>query len=244
MSYSHRGSHYYCHLTKQRFPFQKTRDGADQRRALAEMLSAQERIKAATNQRAMRELGRPASPTELVSGFAPPDTRTVAERVAEDAVHIGQPKHNPDKNPYSKAIADLRAVRPLLPTERAGHERRIESLKQKARDWDTRRAAEREREAIQNSPDVQAARSDAQALITLLSVRADVPQQWLNEARERLAFLEQTGNTGAYWAGVEAFEAEREQHRAAKLAELEEQKQAVAEAIDDVQSDRPPSDSE
>lgn len=240
MSYSFRGSHYHCHLTGKNFTFRRTPDGKEQRRALAELLTAQQSVRDAANQRAQAELGRPATEREIRFGFDPPDHRSTAERVNAEVVHIRQPTVDPNRNPFAKPIADLQALRPPLAGDRLRLEKRIAVLQQQHDEWEVQRAADRQREAILNSPDVQAAISDGRALITLLSPRGDVPQSWLNQARQRLADLERgTLDPKAYWASVEAFEAEREQHKAAKLAELEEQKQTVESQIDAVRHDRP-----
>ena len=215
------------HLTKKEYHFERDNDGSSRRRAVADLEYDNRAVIDATNERAIKTLGRSLTMREIREGNWLPDQRTTRERVTEDGQMI-QPQQS-DGNPFADHIAALRAKQAHDTSPKLGE--RISMFEAKSAEWETQRAAEQEREARLNSPDVRFWLAEAGASIALLEVRRDIPQEWVDRAKLLRDSLKETGDVETYKREMVAFENERNHVRETKASELDDKaKELRAEA--------------
>jgi len=229
MSYSHRpGNKLRSHLTGKEYPFVKDRDGRSKREAVAKLTADDTSVRAANNERAAPVLNRELTETEHRTGNWIPDTRTTKEKVAQDAVHKSQPKHDPDRNHHAEYAAELETkLSRATAREKPGIQRRLDILRQSAAEFDTRLAERKSREAHRSSPAFTDAVVYGQAWIARLETNGSIPQEWVDGARARIEALNLTGDVDAFWKANDAFEAERQTTLKQKTAALDAEAAAV-----------------
>lgn len=148
-------------ITQRTYPWQKDPDGSSKRTALRQL----ETDDLAATQLAEERAGRKLSLRELIQGVPPEDTRTTLERVQQDGKFISSPLRDPDANPYTKWLADLRKQVVRTEAEREARERRIEQATVCEAEWQEKRDAEKALEAQKAA--AQSDLADAQANILL-----------------------------------------------------------------------------
>lgn len=235
-----RGDKYIDPVSKREYPFKKTPDRSDQARALRELIADQQKLRAAADARSIAERGKPLTDREFLDGgFVPPDPRPRRQQITEDAEHTTSVRRDPDANPYSSLLEQLRSDRPLLASDKAQLARKIEAIEQKSNAWEAKRAAHREQAAKFETSEYQTALSLASATLTLVSTRPDVPEALVQASRAALENLEKTGDVAAYYAAEDAIDAALAALKAEKLAALQEQQKQLDEHFDNVRHDRP-----
>ncbi|MEX0677104.1 MAG: hypothetical protein WD063_08520 [Pirellulales bacterium] len=202
-------------LTGREYHFERDRDGSSRRNAVSALESDNQAIIEAANERAVKSIGRSLTLREIKDGNWLPDARSVREKIAEYG-QTTQPQQS-DENPFAAHIATLR--------EKQAHNpklaERIGLFEAKSAEWEQQQSAQRERDARLNHPDVRYWSADATALIALLDVRSDIPQEWVDRAHGLYDRLQETGDVETYKRDMVAFEAERESVRDTKARELD-----------------------
>src|SRR5690606_24402482 len=110
---------------------QKTPDGSDKRRAIAEMQAHNQAIREAAQARATATIGRTLTEREIIRGDWLPDNRSPRQRVEEDHTYTPQPVHEPDRNYFrerQRALED-KLARTSDRRERASLKRHIDFAK-------------------------------------------------------------------------------------------------------------------
>lgn len=249
MSYSLRenatGGTAKSHLTGKSVSWVRDRAGINKRAALAELKQHDQQVREATQARATAAgINRPLTESEHRKGFEV-DTRTVREKVTQDATHRTSSRGDESRNPHAQRIAELEAklATAFQPKDRARLQKRLDIAHAESTKWEAKRAEKLAWEARMNSMPVKDALADAGAWLARLETSPTVPQSWVNDARKRLADLRLTGNTESYWEATFAFEKVREQvlgeRAAAADAEALKHRAEAAEIRREKASDHP-----
>jgi len=102
------GGNFTSEITHKVYRFLPSRDGSDKKRAKRELDADHAQIKTALTDR----LGREPTPKEMRNGVQPTDSRTLRERIAEDASIVSSPKRDPEVNPYTDRLVELQNQHP------------------------------------------------------------------------------------------------------------------------------------
>jgi hypothetical protein len=222
-------------LTGREYHFKRDRDGSSRRMATAQLESDNRAVINAANERAIKQLGRSLSMREIRDGNWIPDSRPMAQKVAEDAQHVRQSPYDADENPFAGHLEQLRAKQAHDKSPTLA--KRIELYQAKSDEWQRIRSADREQQAKLSHPDVAYWLADANAALALLQVRKDVPQEWIDRAVERREQLKATGDYVSYRRDMLAFEAEYEAARELKAKGLDAQARELRAEAKAVRSD-------
>lgn len=225
-------------LSNEVFPFEDDRDGSSRRRAAQAADRSDDAVRAANNQRA-RAMGynRPLTEREHSSGKFAIDTRTDREKVYADA-SVRTPREV-SGNPYTTRIAELQNELATATGKRIQQiEARLRPLQSDSDVWDKRAADKAARDALMSSTDVQTALTYAQTWVDRLLLKPDVPQQWVEGARDRLESLKATGDFETFYRLNDVFEAERAKVLSERAAALDNQAAELKAAAADVRQEK------
>ncbi len=201
-------------ITGREYAFVKDPDGSSKRAALRSLENDHREIIAAAQARAdAAGIKRQLSLKEIRDGFAPPDTRTARQKVTDDATWTERPKRSPDHNPHAERqeFLETQLAQTSDPSRRAALRLRIDLAKRSAERVEAEHAVRREHEAVMAMPGVDSAIVYGNASVTLLKLRHDIPQEFINRLNVAIAELKRTGDTDAFYAAHDAIAAERAQ---------------------------------
>lgn len=214
MSYRQTKGNYFSHVTRRNYAYREG-DPIDQRRAKSQMIHEDATFQQAEQTRVAR---------------IPPDSRSVAERVRDDAVHTPQPVSNDAtksaaiKNRVAELTQQLQAT--SSPMQKAILRKTIDRLTPTAAKLDAEVQAAADRQARLEVPEVQAALTEAQELLDLYRFRPDVAQEVVEGAEAALVELKATLDVEQFKAAQKSI---REKHNLNRQAEIAALKAKIAE---------------
>ncbi|NLS91342.1 MAG: hypothetical protein GXX96_04045 [Planctomycetaceae bacterium] len=236
------GGEFRSAITGKAYQYECISDGSDKKRARREMEADHARIKADLAAR----LGREPTSREMLRGVTPTDSRSLRERIAQDALRIAPKVHS--GNPHAARLAELESQVCRTAAERAARDRRIEQLRQASSAWEA--ASSAQQAAAEARAKIESDLVDARANLAKARFGIGFSPEDVRKTERMLRDLEQTGDVAAYRKARDAWEKEVQEWREAgakKLdAEAAEQRRLAAlirrgEAVAD---EKPPAEPE
>lgn len=225
------GGSFVSFLTKKAYPYERTWDHADKRRAEAQMKADDRAFMEAANARAAR-------PVE-------PDNRSTLDRIREDGVTTKTKESNTERA-YVAEISRLEKQLQFaqLPEDQSRIKRRLAMYKEGLSKHVEKIAVQEEETARRTAPAYLKCLADAELEAELLLARPDVPQEFCDITTANLAALAESTDVAAYREASKALTARYQELRRGQIAELKARKAELEAEIERTKKDEPAESSE
>lgn len=213
--------------TGKEYLYEKTWDHADKRRAKSQMDADDRAFNEAAAARATR------TPT--------PDNRTTRERVRDESVSQ-KPSTANVEGAFATEIANLekKLQYPQLPEDKARIRRRIAMYKEGLAERVEKREVAEAETARRENPEYLRCLADAELEVQTLSVRPDIPQEFVDMATANLKTLTESTDVAAYKAASAELTNRYKQLRQSQIDELRARKAELEAEIQRTKKDEIP----